>query len=54
MNTLAPHALATTTTDGHGAHTVRTVLRSTMVLVVALGLTSGVLIALSSVMDGWT
>ena len=51
MTTLAPQALAPT----HGAdapHPLRTAVRSVSVLVVALGLTSGVLVALASVMEG--
>jgi len=34
-------------------HPVRSVLRSTGVLVIALGLTVGVLIALANVVDTW-
>lgn len=54
MTTLAPQALASTTAvDHHDSHPVRAVVRSAAVLVVALGLTTAVLVALASVMEGW-
>ena len=49
-------AMQTPTIDGASfpSHPVRSVLRSTAVLLVALGLTVGVLVALASVVDTWS
>jgi hypothetical protein len=53
MNTLMHSELPMTSGHALDSHPVRTVLRSAGVLMAALGLTTGVLVALATVVDTW-